>query len=91
MRLALEAMRVARTVADRGNTNAASDAAVAAYMAMAAIQGAALNVRINAHSLTDPDVAGHLTDTVERLDTEARTLSADVIAIAETRAGLKQN
>jgi glutamate formiminotransferase / formiminotetrahydrofolate cyclodeaminase len=91
MRLSLEAMRVASVVADRGNANAASDAAVAAHMALAAIEGAALNVRVNAHSLTSPedtDVAAHLRDTAARLVAEARALSAEVFSIAETRAGL---
>jgi glutamate formiminotransferase/formiminotetrahydrofolate cyclodeaminase len=92
MRLSLEAMRVASVVADRGNANAVSDAAVAAHMALAAIEGAALNVRVNAHSLTSPaedtDVAAHLRDTAARLVDEARALSAEVFSVAETRAGL---
>jgi hypothetical protein len=48
-------------------------------------------VRVNAHSLTSPedtDVAAHLRDTAARLVEEARTLSAEVFSIAETRAGL---
>ncbi len=89
MRLSLEAMRVARTAADRGNANAATDAAVAVHMALAAVEGAALNVRVNAQSLTDPTAAEHLRDTVARLIDEAHTLSGEAVSIAETRAGLK--
>jgi glutamate formiminotransferase/formiminotetrahydrofolate cyclodeaminase len=89
MRLALEAMRIARTVTDRGNANAVIDAAVATHMALAAIEGAALNVRANAHDLVDSDIAAHLHETVARLTDEARALSAEVLSIAETRAGLK--
>jgi glutamate formiminotransferase/formiminotetrahydrofolate cyclodeaminase len=89
MRLSLEAMRLGRKVADQGNANAVTDAAVAARMALAAIEGAALNVRINAHNLTDADVVSHLIDTARSLTDEARALSAEVLSIAETRAGLK--
>jgi formiminotetrahydrofolate cyclodeaminase len=89
MRLALEAMRIARTVTDRGNANAVIDAAVATHMALAAIEGAALNVRANVHDLVDSDIAAHLHETVARLTDEARALSAEVLSIAETRAGLK--
>ncbi|MCC7446058.1 MAG: glutamate formimidoyltransferase [Anaerolineae bacterium] len=89
MRLSLEAMRLARTVADKGNANAAIDAAVATHLSMAALEGAGLNVRTNAHALTDPDIAAHLRDTAFRLIDEGRALSAEALSIAETRAGLK--
>ncbi len=89
MRLSMEALRVARTTADRGNANAATDAAVAVHMALAAIEGAALNVRVNAQSLTDATIAEHLRDTAARLVSEARSLSVEALSIAETRAGLK--
>jgi glutamate formiminotransferase/formiminotetrahydrofolate cyclodeaminase len=89
MRLSLDAMRLSRKVADQGNANAVIDAAVAARMGLSAIEGAGLNVRINAHSLTDADIAAHLTDTVSSLTEEARALSAEVLSLAETRAGLK--
>ncbi|MCC7206488.1 MAG: glutamate formimidoyltransferase [Anaerolineae bacterium] len=89
MRLAVEALRLARTVADKGNANAASDAAVGAHMALAAVEGAGLNVRTNAHSMTDPDQAARLRDAAENLRREARDLAAEVLSVAETRAGLR--
>jgi formiminotetrahydrofolate cyclodeaminase len=88
MRLALEAMRLARIVADRGNANAATDAAVAVHMAMAALEGAGLNVRVNAHSLTDGDISAHLRDTVSRLIYDAQAIKIEVLSVVETRAGL---
>src|SRR5689334_22725752 len=89
MWLSLEAMRLARTAADKGNANAATDAAVAVHVALAAVEGAGLNVRVNAHSLTDATVAGHLRDTAARLIDDARTLSGEALSVAETRAGLE--
>ena len=55
-RYALAAMELAQVVAQKGNVNAITDAATAGWMAMASIQGAALNVRINATSVTDARV-----------------------------------
>lgn len=90
MRDALEAIGVARTVAELGNVNAASDAAVAIHMAMAAVESAALNVRVNTNSLTDQALAANVRASVKELIEQAHVMSADAISIAETRAGLKQ-
>ncbi len=89
MRDSLEAMRIAQTVAGKGNVNAVSDAAVAVHMARAAMEGAALNVRVNAASLTDPNAASRLRDGVSKLLGEGRALSAEVISLVEARAGLE--
>lgn len=53
MKLSLDAMHLARTVAEKGNKNSISDAGVAALMLQAACSSAALNVRINLQSLKD--------------------------------------
>lgn len=50
---AVEVATVAAVVAERGNSNAVTDAAVAALLAEAACKGAVLNVRINVASLSD--------------------------------------
>ncbi len=56
-RAAASVAELAAAVAERGNTNAATDAAVAALMAEAACKGAALNVRVNIASLTGTHAA----------------------------------
>jgi glutamate formiminotransferase/formiminotetrahydrofolate cyclodeaminase len=52
-RACVRAAELAVVVANKGNTNAASDAGVAALLAEAGCRGAALNVRINVASLDD--------------------------------------
>jgi glutamate formiminotransferase / formiminotetrahydrofolate cyclodeaminase len=88
MQLALESMWTIRTVAELGNTNAATDAAVAAHMALAAVEGAALNVRVNLPSLTDSDFAQKARAHVSQIVQDARALNGEIVALAESRAGL---
>ncbi|MCX6640216.1 MAG: cyclodeaminase/cyclohydrolase family protein [bacterium] len=53
MAAALEALAMTVTVAQKGNKNSASDAGVAGLLLAAAIDGAALNVKINLPGLPD--------------------------------------
>lgn len=68
-RAAVKAAKLAAAVTDRGNTNAVTDACVAALLAESACKGAALNVRINVTSL---DEAGSARGA--ELSAEARAL-----------------
>ena len=51
---------LAQEAAEKGNTNAASDAGVAALLAQAACRGAIYNVRINVSSLSDKSLGDDL-------------------------------
>jgi glutamate formiminotransferase/formiminotetrahydrofolate cyclodeaminase len=53
----IRALELAVRAASDGNPNSVSDAGVAGAVALAAAEGAALNVRINAPSLVDRSVA----------------------------------
>jgi methenyltetrahydrofolate cyclohydrolase len=55
MQLCQQALQHARTVAQKGNKNSASDAGVAALMLQASCAGAGLNVRINLSGLKDDE------------------------------------
>jgi glutamate formiminotransferase/formiminotetrahydrofolate cyclodeaminase len=56
-RAAADALELAAQAAEHGNVNALSDAASAAYLAQAALRGAALNVRANATAISDQALA----------------------------------
>lgn len=56
-RAAADIAVLAQTVASKGNSNAITDAGVAALVASAACTGASYNVRVNARSLRDPSEA----------------------------------
>jgi glutamate formiminotransferase/formiminotetrahydrofolate cyclodeaminase len=85
---ALDAMELALTVARLGNVHAVADAATAAWMAMAAIQGAALNVRTNAVSLGDGARQGAWSTELRNIITRAESVLAQVQETAVTRGGL---
>jgi formiminotetrahydrofolate cyclodeaminase len=55
MQVCQQALHHARTVAQKGNKNSASDAGVAALMLQASCAGGGLNVRINLRGLTDSE------------------------------------
>ncbi len=87
-RLALESMRLAEQAARQGNKNAASDAAVAALAGLAAVEGAALNVRVNAASLADADLAARYRNDIAAIVARAREVRDAAVAAAEERAGI---
>ncbi len=85
---ALAALELAFAVARKGNTNAISDAGTAAWMAMAAIQGAVLNVRINAAGIEDAVQKQSWLAETQRILTRAESLLAQVREAVEQRGGL---
>ncbi len=67
MEKTVEVMELLPTVAEKGNVNSVSDAGVANLMAKAAIEGAALNVRINLGGIADKAFADDLSSGMTRL------------------------
>ena len=55
MERSLTALELVLAVAERGNTNSASDAGVAGLMGYAAAQGAYYNILINLNSISDEE------------------------------------
>ncbi|MGQ0549795.1 MAG: cyclodeaminase/cyclohydrolase family protein [Armatimonadota bacterium] len=85
--LCAEVVALSRLALDKGNPQVLSDAAVAALLADAGAQSAALNVRINLKGIADPGFTGPLWDEVRtRLDA-IRSARDEVIRIAYERLG----
>ncbi|NDJ77236.1 MAG: glutamate formimidoyltransferase [Chloroflexi bacterium] len=87
-RLALDAMQLAQQVATQGNSNAVTDAATAVLMGLAAVEAAALNVRVNVIGLDDADSAARYANDIAAIVEQARELREVVVTAAEERAGL---
>jgi glutamate formiminotransferase/formiminotetrahydrofolate cyclodeaminase len=79
MEAALKALPLALEMARKGNPASASDAGVAALAALAAIRGAALNVRINAAGLADKSAAAPLLARAEEIVAEGTALQEQVL------------
>jgi glutamate formiminotransferase/formiminotetrahydrofolate cyclodeaminase len=74
---------LALLVATKGNTNAASDAGVAALLADAACRGAALNVRTNVSSLDDKTLGSGLLEEAKQLVAQTTERSHQVLEAVE--------
>ena len=82
-RLCAEAAELAVSVASKGNSNAITDAGVAALLASAGCRGAAYNVRINVSSLTDRSAGKHLENEALELVKKAEAHAAEACAMVE--------
>ena len=79
MEASLKALPLALQMAQSGNPASASDAGVAALAAVAAIQGARLNVRINAAGLKDKTPAQPLLARANTIVQEAQAIEQQVL------------
>ncbi len=78
---------LAQIVAAKGNTNAVSDAGVAALLADAGCRGAVYNIRINIASLEDRSAGAGLVEEAAHLLAQTRARVDDVLAQVERAIG----
>jgi glutamate formiminotransferase/formiminotetrahydrofolate cyclodeaminase len=78
---------LALAVAERGNTNAASDAGVAALLAEAGAVGASYNVRINVAALSEKGRGASLATEAKALVATTRDLAARTSGVVERALG----
>ena len=83
-RASVEVAKVAVLVAEKGNTNAVTDAGVAALLAEAACKGADYNVRVNVSALDDPAKGARLASESRDLVKTVADLAAKVAAKVES-------
>jgi len=81
----LQAMKLAREVAESGNLNAISDAGSAGELALTAVTAAGYNVRINAPGLADKAAAETFIKKAREIETQARETIANLRTILSSR------
>jgi glutamate formiminotransferase/formiminotetrahydrofolate cyclodeaminase len=86
-RACAEVAELAATCAVKGNTNAVSDAGVAALLAEAACRGAVYNVRINISSLEDKSRGAGLVAEANQLLLQTRRAVEQAIAAVDKAIG----
>ena len=77
-------LNLAKTVAEKGNQNSITDAAVSALMAHAAVIGAALNVKINLSSIKDETFVKNISEKLVKLEQQSKQKTDQILKIVET-------
>lgn len=83
IKASMKVFPLAMAMAEKGNPASASDAGVGAAAALAAVKGAALNVKINAVGLKDKDRARKLIEEADVLQSKAEIAEKQVLARVE--------
>jgi glutamate formiminotransferase/formiminotetrahydrofolate cyclodeaminase len=86
--LAVQTLELAHQVICQGNLNAISDGGSGAALARASLNGAALNVRINAAAIQDNPTAQDAVESVIRLEAQAAQLEQAIQQSLLSRSGL---
>ena len=85
MKNSIKVLKLTKIVAERGNENAASDAGVASWMAISAVEGAGLNVKINLPGIKDVDFVKSMKTEVANLIVEATDLQQNIFTIVNEK------
>jgi glutamate formiminotransferase/formiminotetrahydrofolate cyclodeaminase len=87
MKVSLESMSMLKEMAIKGNPNSVSDAGVGALCARTAVEGAALNVRINCSGFDDKAYVADVLAQAESMLQEARKQEQEILAQVEQVIG----
>ncbi|MGA2624670.1 MAG: cyclodeaminase/cyclohydrolase family protein [Bacteroidota bacterium] len=85
MKHVIDALALAKVVAEKGNTNSLSDAGVSALMLNAAAEGASLNVQINLSGIKDADFVGWKSEEVASLLKTSKMKTEEVMSIVRRK------
>lgn len=85
MQLALNSLEVMRAMAEKGNPNSVTDAAVGALCARTAVEGAFLNVRVNCSGFADKAFVEDKLAAGSQLLSQAKALEAEVLQICDSK------
>ncbi|HDQ16297.1 MAG TPA: glutamate formimidoyltransferase [Bacteroidetes bacterium] len=78
-----EAFDLAKVVAEKGNQNSITDAAVSALMANAGVKSAILNIEINLGSIKDEKFVKNISAELDELEKNAETKTRKIIEIVK--------
>jgi glutamate formiminotransferase/formiminotetrahydrofolate cyclodeaminase len=87
MQLAHDSLGLLNAMAETGNPNSVSDAGVGALCARTAVEGAYLNVKINAAGLKDESYLKNVLERANNLLSSARNAEAEILKIAYQKIG----
>jgi formiminotetrahydrofolate cyclodeaminase len=79
MKHCVDALALAKTIAEKGNANSITDAGVGALMLHAAAEGAALNVTINLTGITDAEFVGWKREEVDSVLRTVRKMTDEIL------------
>lgn len=85
MQTALDSMEVMRAMAEKGNPNSVSDAGVGALCALTAVEGAFLNVKINAGGIEDKMYTNGLIKRGDEIAEKAKAERDAIIQMVEEK------
>ena len=85
METSLQSMEVMKAMADIGNPNSVSDAGVGALCALTAVEGAYLNVKINASGINDKTFTDDLLNRGLKIAETAKILRDDIIEMVDNK------
>ncbi len=74
---------LAKTVAEKGNQNSITDAAVSALMAQAGVESAILNVKINLGSIKDENFVKKINSELNKLERNCRVKTEEIVDIVK--------
>ncbi len=85
METAFQSFELLKAMAETGNPNSVSDAGVGALSTLTAVEGAFLNVKINAQGIDDKDFANNLIKKAEEILEKSRKAKEEIIGIVERK------
>ena len=83
MKVSLDSMNILKEMAENGNPNSVSDAGVGALCARTAVEGAALNVRINCSGFDDKEFVTKALAQADEMLKKAKEMEREIISVVE--------
>jgi len=87
MKVSLDSINILKEMAEKGNPNSVSDAGVGALCARTAVEGAALNVKINCSGFDDKAYVADALAQADNMLQRAKKMEREIIEIVEKLVG----